>query len=68
MPIKLAGTGKDSKCLFCGLDFKIRGQSTWRSLKNKELRDRVCRLLGKTPDLNESGLACVKSAFDALKH
>ena len=36
MPI---GSGKDGKCLKCGLDFKISGQNTWRSLKNKELRE-----------------------------
>ena len=57
----LVGSGKDGKCLLCGLDFKISGQNTWRSLKNKDLRDRVCRLLNKTPDFErESTRLCKK--------
>ena len=60
-PIKPAVSGKDGKCLLCGLDFKISGQTTWRSLKNKDLKDRVCRLLEKTPDFKlESTRLCKK--------
>ena len=67
-PNKAVGSGKDGKCLLCGLDFKISGQNTWRSLKNKDLRDRVCRLLNKTPDFErESTRLCKKCAFDVLK-
>ena len=48
---KPAVSGKDGKCLLCGLDLKISGQNTWRYHKNKDLKDRVqSRLLEKTPD------------------
>lgn len=66
-PIKPVGTGKDGKCLFCGLDFKISGQNTWRSLKNKELRDRVCRLLAKTPDFERESTRLCKKCFRRIE-
>lgn len=66
-PIKLVGSGKDVRCLFCGLDFKISGQNTWRSLKNKELRDRVCRLLEKTPDFDRESTRLCKKCFRRIE-
>ena len=66
-PIKPAGTGKDAKCLLCGLHFKISGQNTWRSLKNKELRDRICRLLDKTPDFERESTRLCKKCFRRIE-
>ena len=66
-PIKPVGSGKDSRCLLCGLDFKISGQNTWRSLKNKELRERVCRLLEKTLDFDRESTRLCKKCFRRIE-
>ena len=66
-PIKSAVSGKDGKCLLCGLDFKISGQNTWRSLKNKDLKDRVCRLLEKTPDFELESTRLCKKCFRRIE-
>ena len=66
-PIKPVGSGKDGRCLLCGLDFKISGQNTWRSLKNKELRDRVCRLLEKTLDFDRESTRLCKKCFRRIE-
>ena len=65
-PIKPV-SGKDGKCLLCGLDFKISGQNTWRSLKNKDLKDRVCRLLEKTPDFELESTRLCKKCFRRIE-
>ena len=66
-PIKPVGSGKDGRGLLCGLDFKISGQNTWRSLKTKSLETQFVGCWRRRLTLIENRLACVKSAFDALK-
>ena len=58
---------KTVNAFLCDLHFKISGQNTWRSLKNKELKDRVCRLLEKTPDFERELTRLCKKCFQCIE-
>ena len=58
-PLKPAAVGKDGNCLLCGVNFKLSGQNTWRSLNTGDWKAKVCGLLESTPDFQkESSRLC----------